>query len=208
MSGFLKFLGGTLFVVAIFAGWWAIDRAQEHLPGPINAVIDSVQNGGMPGAGPIVRPLELAAAGTSVEACPEFADDVRTLEATMRSSVTVSQDRADANNAVIEREVKRIADGGATRPLEESGVADALTEQAATLDSVADAVDGARFRTPQADSLATGLTAAARRVAEAHREFVAKGTGTRAQWQAWLESVGGPVAQVEAASRGFSKCPA
>ena len=53
MSGFLKFLGGTLFVVAIFGGWWLIDRAQEHLPGPVNAVIDSVQHGGLPYAGPI-----------------------------------------------------------------------------------------------------------------------------------------------------------
>ena len=208
MCGFLKFLGGTLFVVAIFAGWWAIDRAQEHLPGPVNAVIDSVQNGGLPGAGPVLPPLDLAAAGTSVEACPEFADDVRTLDAAIASSVTIPQDQADANNVLIDREMTRIADGGATRPLADSGVAAALGDQAAALDSLADAVEGAQFRTPQADSLATGLTAAARRVADAHRDFAAQGTGTRAQWQAWLESVGGPVAQVEAASKGFSRCPA
>ena len=208
MSGFLKFLGGTLFVVAIFAGWWAIDRAQEHLPGPVNAVIDSVQNGGLPGAGPVLRPLDLAAAGNSVEACPEFADDARTFDAAIASSLIIPQAQADANNALIDREMTRIADGGATRSLADSGVAAALGEQATALESLADAVEGAQFRTPQADSLATGLTAAARRVAEAHRAFTSQGAGTRAQWQQWLESVGGPVAQAEAASRGFSKCPA
>ena len=208
MSGFLKVLGGTLFVVAIFAGWWAIDRAQEHLPGPINAVIDSVQNGGMPGAGPILQPLPVSGSGDPLAACPDFADDVRTLDAALASSVTMPQAQTDANNARIDRELKRIADGGATRPLNESGAAGALRDQAVALDSLADSVEGAPFRTPQAASLGAGLTAAARRVAEAHRDFAAVGAGTRAQWQAWLESVGGPVAQVEAASQGFSRCPA
>ena len=39
MRGIGAFIGGVLFIAAIFAGWWAIDRVQEHLPDPVNAVI-------------------------------------------------------------------------------------------------------------------------------------------------------------------------
>jgi len=208
MSGFLKFLGGVLFLAVIFGGWWLIDRGQEYLPGPVNAVIDGVQNGGMPQSGPIVRPLDDGASGDPLAGCPEFADDARDVEAAVVASATVSQEQADANYDLIGREANRIAGGGATRPLAESGVDAALIQQADSLDALVTALDGVAFRTPEAESLSTGLGAAAVRVAAAHRSFAQQGTPTRAQWQAWLDAVGGPMAQADAASKGFAKCPA
>ena len=208
MSGFLKLLGGTLFVVAIFGGWWLIDRGQEYLPGPVNAVIDSVQHGGMPYAGPIIRPLDTGAGSDPLARCPQFADDARAMDEAVRATATVSQEEADANYDLIGREVKRIADGGAARPLAASGVDAALNQQADALDAMVTALDGVSFQTAQAESLSIGLGTAAARTATAHRRFAALEHPTRAQWQAWLESVGGPMAQAEAAVRGFSKCPA
>ena len=51
-------LGGILLIAALFAGWWAIDRVQEHLPGPVNALIDGVQYAGMPSGAPVITPAE------------------------------------------------------------------------------------------------------------------------------------------------------
>ena len=208
MSGFLKFLGGTLFVVAIFGGWWLIDRGQEYLPGPVNAVIDSVQHGGMPYAGPIIQPLDAGGSRDPLAACPDFAEDARAMDEAVRATATVSQEQADANYDLIGREVTRIADGGATRPLAASGVDAALTQQADALTAMVTALGGVSFRTAQAQSLSIGLSTAATRTAAAHRRFAQQGNPTRAQWKAWVESVGGPMAQAEAAVRGFSKCPA
>ena len=82
MKGIGAFVGGVLLIAAIFAGWWAIDRVQEHLPGPVNAVIDSVQNGGLPG--PLVQPLPDQGASDPLAACPEFAADARVAERAFR----------------------------------------------------------------------------------------------------------------------------
>jgi hypothetical protein len=201
-------IGGGLFIVALFAGWWAIDRVQEHLPGPVNAVIDSVQNGGSPYGGPIIQPVPSGGAASPLDACPEFADDVREVEQVAGASATVSPAQAEANNELIERELDRMEGGGAPQSLSSTGVAAALRDQADALDAMAAALSSTGFRTAEASSLATGLAAAAGRVSDANRRFIAQNTGTRAQWQAWVESVGGPLAQVGAASKGFMKCPA
>ncbi len=201
-------IGGVLLIVALFAGWWAIERVQEHLPGPVNAVIDSVQNAGSPYSGPIIQPVPSGGAASPLDACPEFADDVREVEQVAAASATVSPAQAEANNELIERELDRMAGGGAPQSLSSTGVAAALRDQADALDAMAAALSSTRFQTPEASSLATGVAAAAGRVSDANRRFIAQNTGTRAQWQAWVESVGGPLAQVDAASKGFMKCPA
>jgi hypothetical protein len=209
MGRILGALGGGLLIAALIGGWWAIDRVQEHLPAPVNAVIGSVQNAGAPYSGPILQPLD-PAQGTAdpLEVCPEFRDDVRRAEQAIAALAPVSQAQSDANNELISREVTRMADGGAPRPLAETGVAAALRDQATALDATASALAGADLQTDEARSLATGISAAATRVAEANRRFVEQGTGTRAAWQQWMDAVGGPISQVEAASRGFTKCPA
>jgi len=209
MRGFATFIGGALLIVALFAGWWAIDRVQEHLPAPVNAVIDSVQNAGAPYGGSIIQPLDQATGQVDpLEACPEFAADVRALEQAVVASASVSQAQAEANNTLVTREIERMVDGGAPRSLSSSGVAAALRDQTATLDATASALSGLRFQTGEAQSLATGLATAVARVSEANRAFIAQNAGTRAQWQAWIDAVGGPTAQADAAAKGLTKCPA
>lgn len=209
MRGLLGIIGGALFIVALFAGWWAIDRVQEHLPGPVNAVIDSVQHAGAPYSGPIIQPLDQATGQADpLEACPEFAADVRAVEQAVVAAASVSQAQAEANNALVTREIERMVDGGAPRSLSSSGVAAALRDQTATLDASAAALSDVEFQTGEARSLATGFATAVGRVSEANRAFIAQNAGTRAQWQAWMDAVGGPMAQADAAAKGFAKCPA
>lgn len=209
MRGLASAVGGALLIAALFAGWWAIDRVQEHLPGPVNAVIDSVQSAGAPYSGPIIQPLDQATGQVDpLEACPEFAADVRAVEQAVVASATVSSAQAEANNALVTREIERMVDGGDPRSLSSSGVAAALRDQTATLDATASALSGLRFQTGEAQSLATGFATAAGRVSEANRTFIAQNAGTRAQWQEWMQAVGGPMAQADAAAKGFAKCPA
>ena len=210
MRGIGAFVGGAFLIAAIFAGWWAIDRVQEHLPGPVNAVIDTFQNGGAPySGGPVLQSFDDAGgASDPLAACPEFAEDARAAEAAVAAASPVSQSQAEANGEVVAKEAQRILDGGSARPLVDAGVAAALTEQAAALDAMATALARTTFHTTEAASLATGLSAAAGRVAQANRRFVAQGTGTPVQWNAWMDAVGGPMAQADAASKGFEKCPA
>jgi len=208
MRGIGAFVGGVLFIAAIFAGWWAIDRVQEHLPGPVNAVIDSVQSGGLPGAGPLVQPLPDREANDPLAACPEFAADARVAEQAFLAAAPDAQSRADANNALIERELKRIADGGGAVPLASSGVDAALTDQAEVLGAAAANLRAATFETPQARALATSIAAAAERVVEANGRFAAQAAGTPAQWQQWTEAVSGPASQVQVAGKAFGTCPA
>lgn len=209
MRGLATFLGGGLLIAALIAGWWAIDRVQEHLPAPVNAVIDSVQNAGAPYSGPIIQPLDQATGQVDpLEACPDFAADVGAVEQAVVSSASVSQAQAEVNNALVTREIERMVDGGAPRSLSSSGVAAALRDQTATLDATASALSGLQFQTGEAQSLVTGFATAVGRVSEANRTFIAQDAGTRAQWQAWIEAVGGPMAQADAATKGFAKCPA
>jgi len=107
----------------------------------------------------------------------------------------------------IEAELTRVADGGAARPLAESGVAAALRDQAAGLDSMASALRATSLQTEQASSLAVSVAAAAERVAAADRDFIAQRQGSRAHWQTWIDAVGGPAQQVEVAAKAFGACP-
>ena len=209
MRGIGAFVGGVLFIAAIFAGWWAIDRAQEHLPGPVNAVIDAVKNAGAPNGSPAFESgRESPGTGDPLAACPEFADDVRVVEQALLAAAPEARSRADANNALIERELMRVADGGAAVPLASSGVDAALTDQAEVLTATTANLRAATFQTPEARALATGIAAASARFAEASRSFVAQAAGTPRQWQQWTEAVSGPIAQVQAASKALGKCPA
>ena len=200
-------LGGVLVIAALFAGWWAIDRVQEHLPGPVNALIDGVQYGGMPSAAPVVSPVE-SGETDPLAACPDFARDVRVAGEAVVASRTLNQAQVDVNNALIAAEMTRMADGGAARPLADTGVAAALRDQADGLDALAAAMRRVEMQTPEAASLAVGIAAASERVAEADRVFIDQAAGTPAQWQQWVDSVAGPIQQVEVATRALGKCPA
>ncbi len=211
MSGLLKGVGVILVIAAIFAGWWAIDRVQEHLPGPVNDVIDSLQSGGYPSYGP---PLILGGAGEAgapadpLADCPEFAADARIAEQALRAAAPAARARADANNILIEREFARVRKGGAAVPLASTGMDAALEDQAEVLESAAVNLRAAGFQTSQARGLATSIAAAADRVAAADRRFIAQAAGTPAQWQQWLEAISGPLTQVQVAGEAFGKCPA
>ncbi len=200
-------LGGILLIAALFAGWWAIDRVQEHLPGPVNALIDGVQYGGMPSGAPVIAPGE-SGEPDPLAACPDFARDVRVAGEAVVASRTLTQAQVDANNAVIASEMTRMADGGSARPLADTGVAAALRDQADGLDALVAAMRRVEMQTPEAASLAVGIAAASERVAEADRVFIDQGAGTPAQWQQWVDSVAGPIQQVEVATRALGKCPA
>ena len=200
-------LGGIVLIAALFAGWWAIDRVQEHLPGPVNALIDGVQYGGMPSGAPVIAPVESGEADPFA-ACPDFARDVRVAGEAVEASRTLTQAQVDANNEVIAAEMTRMSDGGAARPLADTGVAAALRDQADGLDALAAALRRVEMQTPEAASLAVGIAAASERVAEANRVFIDQGAGTPAQWQQWVDSVAGPIQQVEVATRALGKCPA
>jgi hypothetical protein len=208
MRGLGTFIGGGLIIAALIAGWWAIYRVQEHLPSPVNAVIDSVQNAGSPNGGPLIQPLPQGEQAPPLDACPEFRDDVTLAEDAIAAAAPDAQARAEANNALINRELTRIADGGAAVPLATSGAAGALGDQATVLREMAAGLRGTTFQTPEAESLATGVAAAADRVATANDRFVAQAAGTPAQWRQWAGAVSGPLQQVEVAVRGFGKCPA
>lgn len=207
MRGLASIIGGALFIAALFAGWWAIDRVQEHLPAPVNAVIDSVQNAGAPYSAPIFETVDRGGSEDPYAECPEFGADAQRLGDAVASSQNLSQAQVDANNALIEAELTRVADGGTARPLAESGVAAALRDQAAGLDSMASALRATSLQTDQASSLAVSVAAAAERVAAADRDFIAQRQGSRAHWQTWMEAVGGPAQQVEVATRAFGTCP-
>jgi hypothetical protein len=200
-------IGGVLLVAAVFAAWWGIDRVQEHLPGPVNAVIDSVQNAGAPYGGPTIQPLTPDEPASALSACPEFAADVALAEDVLASVAPDAQARAGANNDLINSELTRIADGGAAVPLAASGADDALADQATVLRAMSEGLTQARFQTAQAESLASGVAAAAERVATANEWFIAQAAGTPAQWRQWAEAVSGPLQQVQAAVKGFGRCP-
>lgn len=201
-------MGGVVVIAALLAGWWAIDRVQEHLPGPLNAVIDTFQNAGAPYGAPVIDGFdESAGQDDPLAACPDFAADVRALSDAVAASSTISQAQMDANNELIAAEIKRIGNGGRPIALARSGAASALRDQAISLDAMAGALRRTEVQTPEARSLATGIATAAVHVSHADREFIAAGRGDEAAWQAWIGAVSGPMQQVEVASRGLGKCP-
>jgi hypothetical protein len=199
-------VGAITLIVVLFAGWWAIDRVQEHLPGPVNALIDGVQYGGLPNQGPLIAPL-VTGQSNPLDACPAFADDVRAAGEAVGASRTMSDEQVRANNELLLAEMNRLSGGGAPRPLAASGVAAALSDQSDGLEALAAAMRRTEFQTQQAASLAVGIAAASERVARANRAFVAQAEGTPAQWQEWVSAVTGPMQQVEVAVGAMARCP-
>lgn len=201
-------LGGILVIAALFAGWWAIDRAQEHLPSSLNAVIDSLQDSSSPGGRYVMDDADGGRDADPLRGCPEFADDVQVVRQVLMSAAPDVQARASVNYAVVDREATRIADGGAAVPLEESGVAAALTDQVVVQRAIAAGLRQAAFQTPEASALAVGLAVATDRVATANERLGAHAEGTPAQWWEWAEAIAGPTQQVQVAAAGLTRCPA